>query len=147
MKLAAVEPQFVDQFPANLESGILYVSMPYGTAAHKCCCGCGRKVITPFGPTDWKLIFDGDTVSLHPSIGNWNFPCRSHYWIRENRIQWAPQWTKEQIEHGRDRDALIKSTYFGGDSLPTGAKHDAGSVQAQPSGFWAQLFSAFKKRQ
>jgi len=34
-------------------------------------------VVTPLSPTGWSLIFDGETVSLYPSIGNWNFPCRS----------------------------------------------------------------------
>jgi Family of unknown function (DUF6527) len=33
-----------------------------------CCCGCGEKVVTPLRPTDWKLIFDGKTISLDPSL-------------------------------------------------------------------------------
>jgi hypothetical protein len=35
----------------------------------------------PISPADWQLAYDGDTVSLTPSIGNWGFPRRSHYWI------------------------------------------------------------------
>jgi hypothetical protein len=40
---------------------------------------------SPLSPTDWKLTFDGVSVSLHPSDGNWSFPCRSHYRIEYNR--------------------------------------------------------------
>ena len=42
-------------------------------------------MVTPLKPTDWKLTFDGKTITLYPSIRNWNFACRSHYWIRNNR--------------------------------------------------------------
>jgi hypothetical protein len=68
--------------------------------------------VTPIRPTDWKLIFDGKTVTLHPSIGNWSFPCQSHYWIRGNRVKWARQWTQEQIEDGRMQDRHSKHDYF-----------------------------------
>ena len=33
-------------------------------------------------------MFDGRTISLNPSIGNWSYPCRSHYWIKGNRVVW-----------------------------------------------------------
>jgi hypothetical protein len=81
--------EFVEFIPDDLKEGTIYVSMTYATVAHKCCCGCGNLVITPLSPTDWKLIFDGKSISLDPSIGNWNFACQSHYWIRRNRVIWA----------------------------------------------------------
>ena len=105
--------EFVEFIPTPIEEGKIYVSIPYATVAHKCCCGCGNEVVTPLSPTDWKLIFDGDSVSLDPSIGNWEFKCNSHYWIRNNRIQWADQWSKDQIEHGRAHDRLMKSAHYG----------------------------------
>jgi hypothetical protein len=49
---------------------------------------------------------------LHPSIGNWSFACQSHYWIRNNRVEWAPKWSREQIERGRWHDGLAKGDYF-----------------------------------
>lgn len=110
--IETLTPKFVQRFPQTLVDGELYVAMEYGTAAHNCCCGCGRKVITPFGPTDWKLIYDGDTVSLHPSIGNWSFPCQSHYWIRANKIRWSSRWSREEIEANRARDRLRKDRFF-----------------------------------
>jgi hypothetical protein len=78
--------EFVEYIPNNLKDGTIYVSFAFATVAHKCCCGCGNEVITPLSPTDWKLIFDGKSISLEPSIGNWNFACRSHYWIIRNKV-------------------------------------------------------------
>lgn len=83
--------------PVELEDGILYISIPFKTAIHKCCCGCGNKVVTPLAPTEWKLTFDGETVSLNPSIGNWSFPCQSHYWIRRNHIDWSRKFSKAEV--------------------------------------------------
>jgi hypothetical protein len=138
MRQETIEPLFIEQFPAELEEGIIYISMPYGTAAHKCCCGCGRKVITPFGPTDWKLLYDGDTVSLHPSIGNWNFECQSHYWIKNNQIRWASKWSQEEINAGRMHDQAIKAEYFGQQSETEEPITPIGSNTAT-QGFWERI--------
>jgi Family of unknown function (DUF6527) len=104
-----IRHEFVEFIPDALEEGALYVSIPYTTAAHLCACGCGHEVVTPLSPTDWQLIFDGETVSLKPSIGNWSFPCQSHYWIERNHIRWAPRWSREQIDAGREHDRLAKA--------------------------------------
>lgn len=58
--------KFVEYIPNELTDGMIYVSMEFATAAHKCCCGCGHEVITPFTPTDWKLIYDGQSITLTP---------------------------------------------------------------------------------
>jgi len=104
--------KFVKHVPDKLEDGVVYISTEYSTAIHKCCCGCEKEVVTPFSPTDWTLIFDGETISLYPSIGNWSFKCRSHYWITNNKVEWASRWTKKQIEHGRKKDELNKKVYY-----------------------------------
>lgn len=104
--------QFVEFIPEQLQEGLLYVSTVYATAAHRCFCGCGREVVTPLSPTDWKLSFDGEVVSLSPSIGNWSFPCRSHYWITDNSIQWCAEMSEEIVNAGRARDRIAKSTYY-----------------------------------
>lgn len=114
----ALRPEFVEYIPNELKDGTLYVCTAFGTAAHKCCCGCGKEVITPIGPTDWKLTFDGEFVSLDPSIGNWSFECQSHYWIRGNRVIWAPRWSRKQIEAGRSHERLVKERYFESGKIP-----------------------------
>jgi hypothetical protein len=107
-----VSHEFVEFIPSNREDGVVYVSVKYATAVHNCCCGCGNKVVTPLSPTDWKLTFDGDTISLSPSIGNWNFECQSHYWIINDKVRWARKWSKEEIQYGREKDASKKRNYF-----------------------------------
>ena len=78
--------EFVQYMPNSINQGVLYVSMQYSLVLHLCACGCSEKVATPLSPDDWNLLFDGETVSLYPSIGNWDFPCESHYWIRRNKV-------------------------------------------------------------
>ncbi|MGN6258140.1 MAG: DUF6527 family protein [Solirubrobacterales bacterium] len=112
MRLSELQPEFVDLVPPDLEEGVLYVSMTYGTAIHLCACGCGEKAVTPLTPTDWKLIFDGETVSLWPSIGNWSFDCRSHYIVKKNKIRWAEDWSRSKVKANRDRQRGEKQRHF-----------------------------------
>lgn len=107
-----LQHRFVEYIPAEVENGVLYISMEFRTAIHKCVCGCGSEVVTPFSPTDWKLTFDGKTVTLYPSIGNWNFECRSHYWIRKSMIENAGSWSERQVQIGRDADAQSKAEFY-----------------------------------
>lgn len=107
--------KFVDLIPDELEPRVLYISIEYATVAHLCCCGCRQEVVTPLSPTDWKLVFDGVSISLSPSIGNWSFPCRSHYWIRSGKIRWAENWSDERIADGREMDKVEKDSFFGSD--------------------------------
>lgn len=90
MRITALNTAFTKSIPAVLEAETLYVSMEYQTTVHLCACGCGTKVVTPLGPHNWVLTFDG-TVSLRPSVGNGQQPCRSHYYIRHDRIDWLPR--------------------------------------------------------
>jgi hypothetical protein len=107
-----INHQFVDAIPTDLAVGTLYISIQYATVVHKCFCGCGNEIVTPLSPTDWKLIFDGETISLDPSIGNWSLECKSHYWIEGSVVKWAPGWSREEIEEGRARDLRAKKKYF-----------------------------------
>lgn len=112
MRRIDISHEFVEFIPSELKEGTLYISIPYTTAVHLCACGCGITVVTPIAPPEWQLLWDGDTVSLHPSIGNWQFPCRSHYWIRRNRIKRARAMTDEEIADGRRRDVREREAYY-----------------------------------
>lgn len=103
---------FVEHIPDTLKPGILYISMEYATAAHSCCCGCGEEIITPFTPTDWRMTFDGDSVSISPSIGNWTLDCSSHYVIKQGRIIEAAPWTDVQVASERERDENAKAAHY-----------------------------------
>jgi hypothetical protein len=112
MRFTQLSPHFVETIPEAVEPGVLYVSMSLASAIHLCACGCGQEVITPLSPTDWKLYFDGENVSLEPSIGNWSFPCRSHYWIRGGKVRWSGSMSATEIEGGRFRDQQRKSDHY-----------------------------------
>ncbi|MGB8297681.1 MAG: DUF6527 family protein [Polyangia bacterium] len=123
--------EFVEFIPDEIEERTLYVSMKFGTVVHKCCCGCKQEVVTPLGPTDWKLIFDGKAISLDPSIGNWGFACQSHYWIRNSRVRWSAWWSPEEIAAGRAHDRAAKDGYFNAVNEGTNGveKDSAGAVE------------------
>jgi len=104
--------EFVKTIPNDLKERTLYVSVDYATVMHKCCCGCGHEVVTPLTPTDWTLIYDGVSISLNPSIGNWSFECRSHYWISKSTVRWARQWSGSRITAGRTQDRRLKERYY-----------------------------------
>lgn len=126
--------KFVEFIPEDLEEQTLYISIAYCTAVHKCCCGYGREVVTPLSPTAWKLIFDGKTVSLHPSIGNWSLPCRSHYFITNNKVVWAPRWTEKQIAKGRAREARARQRFYAPMQHPAVATEPIASTPETPKG-------------
>lgn len=113
MRHRSVNPRFVEFMPETLEEGVLYVSMEYATAVHLCFCGCGSKVVTPLGPTDWRIVFDGK-VSLEPSIGSWELPCRSHYWVTKDSVRWAPDWSDDMVRAGRELDIKRKAAHYAG---------------------------------
>jgi hypothetical protein len=106
--------QRVHFMPSALESGVLYVSEEFGAVAHLCACGCGNKVRTPLGPTEWSFDAHPDGPTLYPSIGNWQLPCQSHYWIREGKVIWGDAWTPEEILEGRREEQERRQAYYGG---------------------------------
>lgn len=105
-RVPSLHPTFVETFPTQLERGLLYVSATYSTAAHLCCCGCGKEVVTPLSRAQWVLTFDGH-VSLRPSIGNWTLPCRSHYVIDRGRVRWARSFSDAAIRSNREDDRRV----------------------------------------
>jgi hypothetical protein len=117
MRYSRLEHRFVERIPEQLQPGVLYISIEYATAAHNCCCGCGEEVVTPFTPTDWRMTFDGDTVSLSPSIGNWTLACRSHYLIKCGKVIEAEPWTDKMVESGRRRERSAKALHYQQDTI------------------------------
>ena len=100
------------RFPKELIPGILYVSDKFSTSAHLCPCGCGNRIIIPIGAMNWTLKVKRGKPSLYPSLGNWELPCRSHYWIRNGQIVWSDQWTDNEINAGRKAEELKRQNYY-----------------------------------
>jgi len=138
MRHQRLQHQFVERVPRTLEAGILYISLEHGTAIHSCCCGCGEEVVTPLTPTDWRMTYDGETVSLHPSIGNWQLKCRSHYVIDRGRVIEAGPWMRKRVVAEQARDKRTKATHYA-----SAADHDESAIPEPESGAEARGFRAW----
>ncbi len=110
-KTMIITPKFVEHIPSTIDDGFLYISMNFSTAIHKCCCGCGEEVVTPFSKVGWELVFDGE-ATLYPSIGNWNLNCKSHYWIEKNKVVIANSWSSEKISIKKKDDRNSIKRFF-----------------------------------
>jgi hypothetical protein len=126
----------VHYMPKDLEPGVLYVSDEFGIAQHLCACGCGAKIKTPLGPTEWSVEESNAGPSLSPSVGNWQQKCQSHYWIYRGEIRWSGKWTPEQIAAGRQGEEERRRAYY--DSL----NRQRGGVLRR---FWRWLVGVLKR--
>lgn len=110
MKIYEIKKEFVRRVPAELEEGVLYVCLDCDVVVHKCACGCGEKVVLPLSPEHWKLSYDGE-VTLSPSIGNYQYDCKSHYFIRDGKIVWvesSDEIPKAKKKRPKKRKPLFK---------------------------------------
>lgn len=137
--------EFVEYIPGELQEATIYVSIAFATAVHKCCCGCGNEVVTPLSPTDWEITFNGASISLDPSIGNWSFDCQSHYWIKRNKVIWAPRWTQKEIAAGRSYDQLAKEHYYADNQSQRTPAMQPTVGERQNRNAWESLWKNLKK--
>jgi hypothetical protein len=112
VRISTIRPINVASFPRTLEDGVLYISRQFSTACHRCCCGCGTKIVTPLRPTEYRVTHFGGGVSLYPSIGNWNHPCQSHYVIHNGQVIRAGAMGQAEIDEGRAYDEAEKRDYY-----------------------------------
>ena len=152
MRQSHLNPEFVEFIPEQLEDGVLYISMTYAVVSHKCVCGCGHEVVTPLSPTDWQLFFDGRGVSLSPSIGNWSIACRSHYWIRDNNVDWAANMSSRVINQGRVLNKILKEQYYAPqedsclDSVPIKKELPDKNIVENKKSWWLVFLDYFFRR-
>ena len=138
-----LEPRFVKRVPDVLEPGIIYVSMEFGTAIHSCCCGCGIKVVTPLEPDQWRLTYDGDTITLRPSVGNWDFPCQSHYLVTRNRVEEAEWWSRRRIQAARQLQKNSGDAFSGIEEDQPGMT-ESRITNSKPRGLFQRIASLFR---
>lgn len=101
MKTNKFKVEIVDKIPSNLKDGILYVCISCNVIVHRCACGCGERTVTPIDKKyGWKMIYDGQSITLRPSIGNFSIPCQSHYYITENKVEWLESYLQNNTENG-----------------------------------------------
>jgi Family of unknown function (DUF6527) len=146
MRQAVLRLQSVEFIPEQLEDGVLYVSQHYRTATHRCCCGCGSEVVTPLGPAHWTLEVVNSGVTLRPSIGNWSLPCRSHYLIRQGKVIWARDMSRDEIEWGRRRDQRLRNAHLTEVNRRKDVEKDTAVPAAQlPASWLARFWRAFRR--
>nr|WP_315848157.1 DUF6527 family protein [uncultured Rhodoferax sp.] len=138
MRLHRIKHQFVEFIPEKLEPDTLYISLEYNSANHLCACGCGREVVTIIGPADSSITSSGRGVSISTSIGNSNFPCKSHYWIKDSHILWESPMTPQLTALSRARDKAAKAREYGdrrtgAEAAPTAPSAGASVKPSVPS--------------
>jgi hypothetical protein len=106
------EMRRVHYMPKDLKPGILYVSEEFEIAIHLCACGCGSKIKTPLGVTEWSVRETNSGPTLRPSVGNWQEACQSHYWISSGEVEWAAKWTPEEIAAGRRHEQERRHAHY-----------------------------------
>ena len=84
IKKVAIIPVFVEQIPEQIEHGKIYISEKYKCSVHLCLCGCGMQTVLPIGKDGWNMYKTDKGVSFTPSVGNFQYPCKSHYIITNN---------------------------------------------------------------
>ena len=137
-RLDEVTPEFVDEVPSVPEHGKLYLSCRYRAAVHLCACGCGAKISTPLHPTGWRLSYDGETVSLNPSVGNWSEQCQSHYIIKDSRVLWGDRLPRDKIRRIREQRHRDLEDYYEVDMQPPPPP------PARAEGFGAKVWNFFR---
>ena len=84
------------------------------------------------------MTFDGETISLRPSIGNWTLKCRSHYVIDHGKVIETGPWSDEQVEAERRRDHAAKARFYG-QSPQVGHPLQPSPPKATP-GIWRRVW-------
>lgn len=133
--------KLIDHLPIKLEPEILYVSQEFEIAGHLCACGCGSKIITPLGVNEWSFSVCNGKPTLKPSIGNWQLPCQSHYWIEDGEILWSYKWSEDKIKAGRLAEEQRRKEYYDKmEKTPTHTFSIWESFKKRVSKFWRNLF-------
>ena len=106
-RLKAITPVFVEYIPTegkDLILGIVFISMKHNMVVYRCPCGCGGLSEFMLDPIRFRMEYDGSSVTFYPSIGISYLECRSHYWIRNNRIEWCAPMEDWESQEAQRRD-------------------------------------------
>lgn len=87
----------VSKTPKELDPFTVYVNKEFEVASFLCACGCGHKV-TLLVPDGHSVENNGGFATVYPSVGVWDAPCKSHYYITGGRVDWCSSWSDEFIK-------------------------------------------------
>jgi hypothetical protein len=111
-RISMIRPEFVEFVPKGTRRRRLVRVDPVQHGVHKCACGCGNKVTLPISPAKWRYLWNDERISFWPSVGNHSFPCKSHYWIEQNQIEWTLTMSTGEIEKNRASDRAERRRYL-----------------------------------
>jgi hypothetical protein len=92
LKTVEIIPIFVEEMTDLYKINHIYISEKYNVSKHICLCGCEEMVVMPLddGTKWWKLVKEKDgTISFIGSVGNFQYPCKSHYIITKNKANFV----------------------------------------------------------
>lgn len=94
IKQVECTPELVEFIPekSDMKPNVIYISEQYKASCHLCLCGCGELIALNIDPvTGWIITTYGDPlkVTVSPSIGNYQLPCKSHYIITKNKANFV----------------------------------------------------------
>ena len=119
-KAQEIRPRFVESIPPGRPpAGEFLISIKYGMGVLRCPCGCGNTMDVNIEPHRWSIKWDGEHISVCPSISSDWMGCRSHYWVRRNRIVWGYPISrtaeeKKEKEEAKARERIYKPKSFVG---------------------------------
>ena len=87
--------RLVDRVPKEMDEGVVYHSEEFELAGLRCACGCGHR-ITLLVPDSHQVFEQGGWATVSPSIGVFDAPCKSHYYISGGGVEWLPPFTGTQ---------------------------------------------------
>lgn len=85
----------VERVPKEMEPGVVFHSEEFELAGLLCACGCGHR-ITLLVPDSHQVFDQGGWATVRPSIGVFDAPCRSHFFIRGGQVDWMPAFSGGQ---------------------------------------------------
>lgn len=90
--------RLVERIPNILQEGIVYHTEEFELAGLLCACGCGHR-ITLLVPDSHRVSDERGYATIWPSIGVFDAPCKSHYFINAGEIQWRPAFSASQVSN------------------------------------------------
>lgn len=82
-------------FKSTLTPGELMLGQDKDIIQFLCPCGCGKEIYLTSKEwcdvrgKNWSILEKDGKVTLWPSVNATGFECKSHFWIKDNKVVWV----------------------------------------------------------
>jgi hypothetical protein len=119
--------ELVERIPQQMAEAVVYHTEEFELAGLLCACGCGHRV-TLLVPDSHQVRNEGGYATIRPSIGVFDAPCKSHYFITAGDVIMLPAFSgthadqimREQVARHVARDAKPEPWWYRVKSLVSG---------------------------